>query len=86
MRCLRCVTRKPAFTHFRPYSTRFYSTTKISKPLRILFCGSEEFSEVSLRALHEEQKQNPELIESIDILIRPGKPTGRDFKTIREGP
>lgn len=58
---------------------------KTSEPLRILFCGSDDFSIASLRALHQERKRNPILIASIDVLCRPGKPAGRNLKTIREG-
>lgn len=58
---------------------------KTSKPLRILFCGSDAFSSASLRGLYEEQRRNPDLIASIDVLCRPGKPSGRSLKTIREG-
>jgi len=72
-------------TTFIPYTCRFYSTPKASKPLRILFCGSDEFSSASLRALHSEQVQNPGIIRSIDVLIRPGKRVGRNLKKVREG-
>jgi methionyl-tRNA formyltransferase len=51
--------------------------------LHILFCGSDEFSCASLEALHAEHQQNPELIKSIDVVVRPGKPTGRGHKKIR---
>ncbi|KAI0134590.1 formyl transferase [Xylariales sp. AK1849] len=57
-----------------------------SDPLRILFCGSDEFSCASLEALNVERKMNAGLIESIDVVIRPGKPTGRGYKTIRYPP
>jgi len=70
------------------YAGRSYSTKnqfKESKPLRILFCGSDEFSSASLRAVYAEQQRDPEFIKSIDVLCRPGKPFGRSLKTIREG-
>ncbi|TGJ87050.1 hypothetical protein E0Z10_g1782 [Xylaria hypoxylon] len=65
---------------------RQYSTTskKISDPLHVLFCGSDDFSCASLQALHDEHVQNPDLIKSIDVVVRPGKPTGRGYKTMRE--
>ncbi|KXX81946.1 Methionyl-tRNA formyltransferase, mitochondrial [Madurella mycetomatis] len=64
-----------------------YSTVlKLSDPLRILFCGSDEFSCFSLRALHEEHKRNADLIRSIDVVVRPSKPTGRGYKVLREVP
>lgn len=57
----------------------------VSDPLRILFCGSDDFSCVSLKALHEEKERNQGLIKSIDVVVRPPKPTGRGNKTIRQG-
>lgn len=57
-----------------------------TEPLRILFCGSDEFSCASLRALHELQAAKPKLIKSIDVLVRPGKPAGRGLKRIATGP
>ncbi|POS84981.1 hypothetical protein EPUL_004644, partial [Erysiphe pulchra] len=63
----------------------FYST-KVSEPLRILFCGSDEFSAASLKALQNEKKINPGLVKSIDVLCRPGKPVGRGMKKIAEVP
>ncbi|KAI1327203.1 Formyltransferase [Xylariaceae sp. FL0255] len=59
---------------------------KISDPLRILFCGSDAFSCASLEALHQEHSQNPGLIESIDVVIRPSKRTGRGNRKIRHPP
>jgi DNA-binding LacI/PurR family transcriptional regulator len=91
---LRQVSRRHATSQLRSWITqRFYTSqnesyakaAKISKPLRILFCGSDDFSSSSLRALRDEQIQNPDLIASIDVLCRPGKLSGRSLKTIREG-
>ena len=65
---------------------RAYSATKASDPLRILFCGSDEFSNFSLLALHKEHCVNPGLIESIDVVVRPGKPIGRGMKQIAVPP
>ncbi|KAK7931648.1 formyl transferase [Apiospora marii] len=59
---------------------------KQSDTLRILFCGSDEFSSASLRALHEEKERNPGLIESIDVVVRPGKRVGRGLKQIQHPP
>ena len=64
---------------------RRYASSKASDPLRVLFCGSEEFSIVSLHALHQEHLRDPESIASIDVVCRPGKPVGRGLKTVREG-
>lgn len=74
----------PAFPGSR-FSTTAHRARKTSDPLRILFCGSDEFSIAALRALHEEHKANEGLIQSLDVVVRPGKPTGRGMKTIREG-
>lgn len=57
-----------------------------TEPLRILFCGSDEFSCASLRALHNLQAAKPKLIKSIDVLVRPGKPAGRGLRRIATGP
>lgn len=64
---------------------RFLSTKKTHDPLRILFCGSDEYSIASLRALHAEHKQRPDRVASIDVVCRPGKRVGRGLKQIREG-
>ncbi|KAL2828708.1 formyl transferase [Aspergillus cavernicola] len=64
----------------RPLSTKTYD------PLRILFCGSDEFSIASLKALHAEHVKRPEKIASIDVVCRPGKRVGRGLKQIREVP
>ncbi|KAI5785648.1 formyl transferase, partial [Pyronema domesticum] len=63
-----------------------YSTQKTSPPLRILFAGSDEFSAVSLRALHKEQQENPELIASLDVLCREDGKTGRKRNILKEVP
>ncbi|KAI0186777.1 methionyl-tRNA formyltransferase-like protein [Xylaria flabelliformis] len=67
---------------------RRYSTTprKVSDPLHILFCGSDEFSCASLKALHDEHVRNPDLIRSIDVVVRPGKRTGRGLKAVKDPP
>lgn len=66
-------------------SRRLYSSPA-KKPLRILFCGSDDVSSASLQALCDEQKRDPSSIASIDVLCRPGKPYGRGLKKIREVP
>ncbi|KAI5813387.1 formyl transferase [Pyronema omphalodes] len=65
---------------------RAFSTQKTSPPLRILFAGSDEFSAVSLRALHKEQQENPELIASLDVLCREDGKTGRKRNILKEVP
>jgi methionyl-tRNA formyltransferase len=81
---LNSLSRQPLLT-----SQRWSSTTtprKASDPLKILFCGSDEFSAASLSALNLEHTRNPSLIQSIDVLVRPPKPTGRGYKVLREVP
>jgi len=82
---LRQLVRRPAVRTF--ISTAFSPAVaeKPTEPLRILFCGSDKFSVVSLEALHQEHLRNPNLIESIDVLVRPGKRFGRGMKMVREG-
>ncbi|KAK1760614.1 Methionyl-tRNA formyltransferase [Echria macrotheca] len=70
---------------FKPPQPCCYST-RASDPLRILFCGSDEFSCASLKALEAEHRTNPDLIRSIDVVVRPPKRTGRGLKQIRELP
>jgi methionyl-tRNA formyltransferase len=70
-------------------------------PLRILFCGSDEFSCASLRALDAVRRGSkakgavsspspspppPPLVESIEVVVRPGKRTGRGLRTVRHVP
>ena len=64
---------------------RYYASAKGHDPLRILFCGSEDFSIASLRALHKEHVEHPDAIASIDVVCRPGKRVGRGLKAVREG-
>lgn len=60
-------------------------STRSLDPLQILFCGSDEFSIASLRALEKARHDVPNLIDSIDVVHRPAKPTGRGLKSLREG-
>lgn len=69
----------------RIYQKRFYTSHPTFEPLRILFCGSDEFSTASLGALCKEHKRDKSLIESIDVVCRPAKPVGRGLKDTREG-
>ncbi|TKA27155.1 hypothetical protein B0A50_04492 [Salinomyces thailandicus] len=61
-------------------------STKHHEPLRILFCGADQFSIYSLRALHELQNGQGDKIASIDVVCRPDKRTGRGLKQISEVP
>lgn len=55
------------------------------EPLRILFCGSDEFSIASLQALYKTHQKEKGLIESIDVVCRPAKRVGRGLKEVRHG-
>ena len=74
-------------THFigRTCRRRPYNGQATFEPLRILFCGSDDFSIASLRALYKEHERDKALIESIDVVCRPAKPVGRGLKDTREG-
>ncbi|KAF2127429.1 Formyltransferase [Dothidotthia symphoricarpi CBS 119687] len=60
--------------------------TRAAEPLRILFCGSDDFSIASLRALCAAKRVAPKLIHSIHVVHRPAKPAGRGLKTLRDVP
>ncbi|PPJ52248.1 hypothetical protein CBER1_10519 [Cercospora berteroae] len=62
------------------------SSTKLSDPLRVLFCGSDDFSKYSLRALHELKQESPDTISSLEVVCRPDKRTGRGLKQVHEVP
>lgn len=66
-------------------SWRCYSFIRKS-PLRVLFCGSDEFSISGLRALNDlrQTTNDPSVFGSIDVVCRPSKRTGRGLKTLRE--
>jgi len=87
---MKLIWRLPAscrsFTFNAHYSlTCRHKSTITYDPLRILFCGSEDFSIASLRALHKEHIDRPDTIASIDVVCRPGKRVGRGLKAVREG-
>ena len=65
-------------------STRCFSSKNFAEPLRILFCGSDEFSITSLKAVHEVHEQDKTVIDSVDVVCRPPKRVGRGLKKIRE--
>ncbi|KAK4549654.1 hypothetical protein LTR36_004955 [Oleoguttula mirabilis] len=62
------------------------ATAKHHDPLHVLFCGADDFSIYSLRALHELQKKCADKIESIDVVCRPDKRVGRGLKQVQEVP
>ncbi|KAL4881461.1 formyl transferase [Aspergillus karnatakaensis] len=72
--------------HLRFSSASRLVTTQAYDPLRILFCGSDDFSIASLKALHAEHVKQPGRIASIDVACRPGKRVGRGLKQLRQVP
>ncbi|KAG0634835.1 formyl transferase [Tuber brumale] len=78
----------PIFSRWTlPVHCRSVSTeSPTQEPLRVLFCGSDNFSATSLKALHNEHLSNGDLIRSIDVLTLEDKRSGRGMKTIREVP
>lgn len=64
---------------------RHLSTTATRSALRILFCGSDEFSCASLAALQRENVGPGRLVEALDVMVRPAKRTGRGLKQLRQG-
>jgi hypothetical protein len=77
--------RSLALSTCRRYGVTTPTHTQAPEPLRILFCGSDDFSIASLRALTAAKHDLPSLIHSIHVVHRPAKPTGRGLKTLREG-
>ncbi|KAF8248302.1 hypothetical protein K440DRAFT_626100 [Wilcoxina mikolae CBS 423.85] len=84
---LRPALLRPTFLRcrFSCYTHRLYSDSKTAAPLRILFAGSDDFSIVSLNALHREHVNRPSLIASIDVLCREDGRTGRKRDILKEG-
>lgn len=54
-------------------------------PLRVLFCGADEFSIYSLRALNDLRLDQPEKVASIDVVCRTDKRVGRGLKRVQAG-
>lgn len=80
------VGRSRVFTNQSCISSRRYlSSSPQHDPLRVLFCGADEFSIYSLKALNKIRKENPEKVASIDVVCRKDKRVGRGLKQIREG-
>ena len=78
----------------RSFSSSSPPTASPHEPLRILFCGSDDFSCASLQALYNEMQRQkkqasatadaPGHIASLDVVVRPAKRTGRGRTTIIE--
>lgn len=67
-------------------SLRFYSQAHRDNSLRILFCGSDEFSITSLRALHDYSQEKDSNVASISVAAKTDKRVGRGLKLIRPPP
>lgn len=78
------VLQRSALSSRRPFTT--VVKEQADEPLRILFCGSEDFSIASLRALHKFKDDPASNILSIDVATRHDKPSGRGMKDLRPPP
>lgn len=67
----------------RSYTAPYYGRQHPEDRLRILFCGSDEFSAFSLKALATYAKLPESNIGSIDVVTRKDKRAGRGLKSIR---
>ncbi|KAK6538903.1 Methionyl-tRNA formyltransferase [Orbilia ellipsospora] len=64
-----------------------HTGASLSNRLKILFCGSDNFSAESLTALQNLKDEHAgQIIESIDVLIKKEKPSGRGLKKRRQNP
>jgi methionyl-tRNA formyltransferase len=71
----------------RPWGSRCFASAPIAHdPLHILFCGADDFSIYSLRALHKLSQERKEKIASIDVVCRPDKRVGRGLKHVQAVP
>ena len=61
------------------------SSGRLFEPLRVLFCGSDDFSAASLHALHNEHIERPDVVAALHVVSKKPKPTGRGLKVLREG-
>lgn len=63
---------------------RLATLTVSREPLRILYCGSDDFSVAALRKLNHERIEHPDHIESIDVLCKSPQRVGRGLKKVRQ--
>ncbi|KAK6354849.1 Methionyl-tRNA formyltransferase [Orbilia brochopaga] len=85
------LSRLPTFSRclqpIRNVSHGLHSSSISAKGLKILFCGSDNFSVQSLKALIELKNAAPNKpVESIDVLVKQEKPSGRGLKAQRVNP
>ncbi|KAK6508339.1 Methionyl-tRNA formyltransferase [Arthrobotrys conoides] len=71
----------------RPILSRCFHTSRFDSGIKILFCGSDDFSLRSLKALQAMQESSKNsIIESIDVVVKYEKPSGRGLKDQRANP
>lgn len=84
-----------AFRHVRAFplssfyqSRPFHATPRAlsNEKLKILFCGADQFSVAHLDALHAEIESPDSTIESIQVVTRTDKRTGRGLKQLTSPP
>ncbi|KAI8098512.1 formyl transferase [Halteromyces radiatus] len=61
--------------------TRYYSSTT-TRPLRILFFGTDDFASTHLKALIKEKNHKNSCIASLDLVCPPDSRTGRKLNTL----
>ncbi|KAK6333319.1 Methionyl-tRNA formyltransferase [Orbilia javanica] len=87
---LRPVHLKPSTSRLFPSRTRTcrsFHASGFDAGIKILFCGSDDFSLTSLKALQAvKEATGDEVIESIDVVLKYEKPSGRGLKEQRPNP
>lgn len=78
--CFRVGTRN--VNAFSIHRRLFSHETATDDPLRILFCGTDDFSKESLRALHEYSQTPESNIDTIHVVTRTDKRVGRGRKQL----
>ncbi|RVD86440.1 uncharacterized protein DFL_004716 [Arthrobotrys flagrans] len=80
---------RPAYlrSSCRPILSRSFHTSRFNAGIKILFCGSDDFSLRSLKALQAiKESTEDSSIESIDVVVKHEKPSGRGLKGQRPNP
>ncbi|KAG5972521.1 hypothetical protein E4U58_006446, partial [Claviceps cyperi] len=76
------LSRRPTSTLSTPHAP----ARRLQEPLRILFCGSDDFSCTSLKALHQEMERKAGLVESVEVVVLPNMFKGRGMRYVEDGP
>ncbi|CAK4027231.1 Methionyl-tRNA formyltransferase, mitochondrial [Lecanosticta acicola] len=80
---LRTFFARPAKRAIRPTRIGGHFTSRLYS---ILFCGADEFSIYSLRAVHRLLDRTLDKVQSIEVVCRPAKRVGRGLQEIQEPP